>query len=284
MPGSQRFHIRLNAPVQGLVTWATEVTLSGGLFPLGEWLNLLFGVAPLAKQGQLICRCSGIDSRRLKKRTLFSCSQVIVASFFAHERCACFRLLFELNLFVLAFPLCIFMFPISVRALKRDDNNYNGIVHGSFSFLMPCLGMVSDETIDQNLDQPVEFSIYFQSSFVSYCEVHSRLPSGLLTSSSFWRTSPEQLVMNTVTSASSSVPVSCRTKDLAVRWRSMNISPMTVRTVRALWAGPALYCYVCQRLGVLLFFSGQFAVGASRENRCLRTLSYVAATCWARHF
>ena len=59
------------------------------------------------------------------------------------------------------------------------------------------------------------------------------------------RTSHEQLVMDTVSSASSSVPVSCRTMDPAVRWRSMNISPMTVLTVRAHWVGPELYCYVC---------------------------------------
>ena len=45
MPGSQRFHLRLNAPVQGFEDhFGTEVTLSGILSSLGVWLNLLFGV------------------------------------------------------------------------------------------------------------------------------------------------------------------------------------------------------------------------------------------------
>ena len=53
----------------------------------------------------------------------------------------------SLNLFVLALVLCIVMFiwvwtsssPLwPVCALKHDDTNFKGIVHGSSSFLMLC--------------------------------------------------------------------------------------------------------------------------------------------------
>jgi len=70
----------------------------------------------------------------------------------------CSRMLSELALFVLALALCIVMFATAVSALKHDDANFNGIVEGSLSFLMLCLGMASDETIDRIFEEPVVFA------------------------------------------------------------------------------------------------------------------------------
>ena len=39
---------------------------------------------------------------------------------------------------------------VSSAVSALEHKNFNGIVHGSSSFLMLCLGMVSDETIDRS--------------------------------------------------------------------------------------------------------------------------------------
>ena len=63
-----------------------------------------------------------------------------------------------LELFVFAFASCIDVFGSAVSALKHVDTSFNGTVHGSSSFLMLCLGVASDKTIDQNLEQTVIFA------------------------------------------------------------------------------------------------------------------------------
>ena len=78
-------------------------------------------------------------------------------------------LLSELDLFVLSLAL-----PSAVSALKYT--NFNGIVHGSSSFLMLCLGIVSDETIDRYFEEPAAFSSSHRFSFSSGF-VGSYLPS-----------------------------------------------------------------------------------------------------------
>ena len=67
-------------------------------------------------------------------------------------------MLSELALCVLVLALCIVMFASAVSALKHDDANFLGIVQGSLSFLMLCLGMVSGETVDQIFEEPLIFA------------------------------------------------------------------------------------------------------------------------------
>ena len=55
----------------------------------------------------------------------------------------------------------------------------------------------------------------------------------------------EQLVMDTVSSAPSSLSFPCSTMDLDVRWRSTNISRRTVRTVHTLWLVQRFTTTIC---------------------------------------
>uniref|UniRef100_A0A7S1AZ59 Globin domain-containing protein n=1 Tax=Noctiluca scintillans TaxID=2966 RepID=A0A7S1AZ59_NOCSC len=70
----------------------------------------------------------------------------------------CSRMLSEFALFLLALAVSIVMFASAVSTLKHDDANFSGIVDASLSFLMVCLGMASDATIDEIFNQPVIFA------------------------------------------------------------------------------------------------------------------------------
>ena len=69
-------------------------------------------------------------------------------------------------LLVLALALHIFMLSSTVSALKLKHTSFNVTVHGSSFFLMLCLGIMSDETIDRYFEEP-QFSHASAFSFVT---------------------------------------------------------------------------------------------------------------------